>query len=75
MALLSHSGSRGLGAAIARQYSDIAREVCKLPREAQHFAWLDLHTEAGQEYWMSMNLAATMPVPVTNRYTITCPKH
>lgn len=57
MALLSHSGSRGMGAAIARQYSDIAREVCKLPREAQHFAWLGLDTEAGQEYWMSMNLA------------------
>lgn len=57
MALLSHSGSRGMGAAIARQYSDIAREVCKLPREAQHFAWLDLSSEAGQEYWMSMNLA------------------
>ncbi len=57
MALLSHSGSRGMGAAIARHYSDIAREVCKLPREAQHFAWLGLNTEAGQEYWMSMNLA------------------
>ena len=57
IALLSHSGSRGMGAAIARHYSDIAREVCKLPREAQHFAWLGLDTEAGQEYWMSMNLA------------------
>ena len=57
VALLSHSGSRGMGAAIARHYSDIAREVCKLPREAQHFAWLGLDTEAGQEYWMSMNLA------------------
>lgn len=57
MALLSHSGSRGMGAAIARHYSDVAREVCKLPREAQHFAWLGLDTEAGQEYWMSMNLA------------------
>ena len=56
-ALLSHSGSRGMGAAIARHYSDVAREVCKLPREAQHFAWLGLDTEAGQEYWMSMNLA------------------
>ena len=33
------------GAAIARQYSDIAREVCKLPREAQHFAWLDLQRQ------------------------------
>ncbi len=57
LALLSHSGSRGLGAEIARHYSNIAREVCKLPREAQHFAWLELDTEAGQEYWMSMNLA------------------
>ena len=47
LALLSHYGSRGMGAAIARQYSDIAREVCKLPREAQHFAWLDLDSEAG----------------------------
>lgn len=57
VALLSHSGSRGLGAEIARYYSQIARETCKLPRTAQHFAWLDLATEAGQEYWMSMNLA------------------
>jgi len=57
VALLSHSGSRGMGAAIARQYSIIAREVCKLPREAQHFAWLGLDTEPGQEYWISMNLA------------------
>ena len=57
MALLSHSGSRGMGAAIAMNYSQIARETCKLPREAQHFAWLDLDSEEGQEYWMSMNLA------------------
>lgn len=57
MALLSHSGSRGLGAEIARHYSQVARDICRLPREAQHFAWLGLGTEAGQEYWMSMNLA------------------
>lgn len=57
MALLSHSGSRGLGAEIARHYSQVARDVCRLPREAQHFAWLDLDSEAGQEYWMCMNLA------------------
>ena len=56
-ALLSHSGSRGLGAEIAKTYSMIARDTCKLPREAQHFAWLDLASEAGQEYWMSMYLA------------------
>ena len=57
VALLSHSGSRGMGATIATHYSQIAREVCKLPREAQHFAWLSLDSEEGQEYWMSMNLA------------------
>ena len=57
LALLSHSGSRGLGAEIARRYSDIAREQCRLPREAGHFAWLDLDSEAGQSYWMNMSLA------------------
>ena len=56
-ALLSHSGSRGLGAAIAKHYSLLARDICCLPREAQHFAWLGLDTEEGQEYWLSMNLA------------------
>lgn len=57
LALLSHSGSRGMGAKIAKHYSQVARDVCLLPREAQHFAWLGLDTDAGQEYWMSMNLA------------------
>jgi len=57
MALLSHSGSRGLGANIARHYTQVAMSTCKLPREAQPLAWLDLDTEAGQEYWLSMNLA------------------
>ncbi len=57
LAILSHSGSRGLGANIARHYTNIAMDVCKLPQEAKHLAWLDLNTEAGQEYWMAMNLA------------------
>jgi tRNA-splicing ligase RtcB len=56
-ALLSHSGSRGLGANIARHYTQIAMNTCKLPREAQPLAWLSLDSEAGQEYWLSMNLA------------------
>ena len=57
MALLTHSGSRGLGANIARHYTQIAMNTCKLPREAQPLAWLDLDSEAGQEYWLSMTLA------------------
>ncbi|HEX8549626.1 MAG TPA: RtcB family protein [Cytophagaceae bacterium] len=57
VSLLTHSGSRGMGAAIAKHYTNIAMETCKLPREAKQLAWLSLDSEAGQEYWMSMNLA------------------
>ena len=57
LALLSHSGSRGLGANIAQYYTKIAMDTCKLPAEAQQLAWLDLDSEAGQEYWLSMQLA------------------
>lgn len=56
-ALLSHSGSRGLGAAIAKYYTQVAMNTCKLPRHAQQLAWLDLDSEAGQEYWLTMTLA------------------
>ncbi len=56
-AILSHSGSRGLGANIAQHYTAIAMDTCRLPHEAKHLAWLNLDTEAGQEYWLSMNLA------------------
>src|SRR5690606_25686632 len=57
LAVLSHSGSRGLGAEIARHYTRLAKAVCLLPSEAANLAWLDLDTEAGQEYWLAMNLA------------------
>ncbi|MDH3582962.1 MAG: RtcB family protein [Phycisphaerae bacterium] len=57
LALMSHSGSRGPGASVCRQYSDAAR--ARLPRRYEdlgRLAWLDLNSEAGQEYWLSMNL-------------------
>ncbi|WP_207434571.1 RtcB family protein [Sabulibacter ruber] len=57
LAVLSHSGSRGLGANIAGYYTKLAMQNCPLPQEARHLAWLDLTTEAGQEYWLAMNLA------------------
>jgi len=57
LALLSHSGSRGFGAGIAGHYSKLAMEKTKLPTEAKHLAWLDMNTQEGQEYWISMNLA------------------
>ena len=55
--ILSHSGSRGFGAYIARHYTQIAMNQCFLPKEAKHLAWLDLDSEAGMEYWLAMNLA------------------
>jgi tRNA-splicing ligase RtcB (3'-phosphate/5'-hydroxy nucleic acid ligase) len=57
VALLSHSGSRGAGAAVCSTYSQIAQR--ELPREhhdLRYLAWLDLDSEAGQEYWAAMNL-------------------
>ncbi|MCB0619812.1 MAG: RtcB family protein, partial [Saprospiraceae bacterium] len=54
---LSHSGSRGLGANIARHYTKLAMERCPLPKEAKHLAWLSLDSEEGMEYWLAMNLA------------------
>jgi tRNA-splicing ligase RtcB len=56
-ALLSHSGSRSLGANIAQHYTNIAMNTCKLPREAKQLAWLTMESAEGQEYWLSMNLA------------------
>jgi len=57
LALLSHSGSRGAGNETATFYSKLARELHpELPRELAHLAWLDLDSEAGQEYWHAMEL-------------------
>ncbi len=57
LGLLSHSGSRGLGANIAKHYTYLATKQCPLPKNVQHLAWLDLNTHDGQEYWLAMNLA------------------
>jgi tRNA-splicing ligase RtcB len=57
VALLSHSGSRGTGAAVCQYYSKIALEQHPdLPREVKHLAWLSLHSEPGKEYWDAMEL-------------------
>ena len=57
LALLSHSGSRGSGAAVAQHYSKRARKRHpELPPELAHLSWLDLSDEDGQEYWEAMEL-------------------
>lgn len=58
LALLSHSGSRGVGFKIANHYSQLAMELHgDLDKSVQHLAWLALDEQAGQEYWLSMELA------------------
>jgi len=58
LALLSHSGSRGVGNKIATRFSKIAEERRGgLEGEAKKLAWLELSSEEGQEYWLSMRLA------------------
>jgi tRNA-splicing ligase RtcB len=57
LALLSHSGSRGTGAQVAQHFSRLARDRHpELPQELSHLAWLDLASDAGQEYWAAMEL-------------------
>jgi len=58
LALLSHSGSRGVGARIADRYTKIAKSKHpSLEGNAADLAWLSLSSEEGAEYWLSMNLA------------------
>lgn len=57
LGLLSHSGSRSLGANIANFYTKIAKQKRKLPGEAANLAWLNMDEEEGIAYWMAMNLA------------------
>ncbi len=57
LALLSHSGSRGTGAAVCDHYSKLAMSLHPdLPKELRFLAWLDLDSQPGQEYWHAMNL-------------------
>ena len=57
VALLSHSGSRGTGAAVCQHYSKLAMaKRSDLPKPLAHLAWLDPSSHEGQEYWAAMEL-------------------
>ncbi len=58
LALLSHSGSRAVGFKIANEFSRLAMSLHpQLDNVVKHLAWLDLDSDAGREYWLSMELA------------------
>ncbi len=53
VAIMSHSGSRGPGAATCDYYSKLAD---KMHPGYDKLGWLDMDTQEGQEYWAAMNL-------------------
>lgn len=55
--LLSHSGSRGLGANIANHFTRVAKEKRFLPKAAANLSWFTMDEEEGIQYWKAMNLA------------------
>jgi len=66
LALLSHSGSRGVGAKIADRFSKLAMEKHPdLDKAVRYLAWLSLDSEDGQEYWLSMNWLGDSLQPIT----------
>jgi tRNA-splicing ligase RtcB len=57
LALLSHSGSRGTGAAIADYYTKVAKKLHpELEGHSRNLAWLSMDREEGREYWAAMEL-------------------
>ncbi|MDP0499917.1 MAG: RtcB family protein [Verrucomicrobiota bacterium JB022] len=57
LALLSHSGSRGTGAAVCDHYSKLAKsQHPDIPERLRFLSWLGLDTHEGQEYWAAMEL-------------------
>lgn len=57
LAILSHSGSRGVGFKIAQRYSKIAQKKTPLPDPVKEMSWLPMDSEEGMEYWLAMELA------------------
>ncbi|MEM9835805.1 MAG: RtcB family protein [Bacteroidota bacterium] len=57
LAVLSHSGSRGMGATLATHFTKVAMQQTRLPKHVKHLAWLRLNSDAGAAYWAAMNLA------------------
>ncbi|MBZ0290777.1 MAG: RtcB family protein, partial [Anaerolineae bacterium] len=58
LALVSHSGSRGVGYKIAEHFSAMAQKMHpNLDKGVRHLAWLPLEWHEGQAYWQAMELA------------------
>lgn len=58
VAILTHSGSRGMGSKIANHFTKVAMAKHPLlPPQFKKLAWLSLDDDDGQAYWAAMQLA------------------
>jgi tRNA-splicing ligase RtcB len=58
VAILTHSGSRGMGSKIANHFTRVAMAKHPLlPPQFKRLAWLSLDDEDGAAYWQAMTLA------------------
>lgn len=57
LGVLSHSGSRGMGASLAMHFTKLAMQLTRLPKAQRNLAWLRMDSDAGRAYWAAMNLA------------------
>lgn len=58
VAILTHSGSRGMGSKIANYFTKVAMAKHPLlPPQFKRLAWLSMDDEDGQSYWEAMQLA------------------
>jgi tRNA-splicing ligase RtcB len=57
LAVLSHSGSRGVGYNLATHFTEVAMNECKLQNDAKRLAWLEMDSDSGREYWEAMQLS------------------
>lgn len=58
LAVLSHSGSRGTGAAVCAHFSKTAKAKCRgvIDDKYRDLSWLALDSHEGEEYWQCMEL-------------------
>jgi tRNA-splicing ligase RtcB (3'-phosphate/5'-hydroxy nucleic acid ligase) len=57
IALMSHSGSRNVGAAVCKEYSSVAQKKLNPKfRDLGRLAWLSMDSDEGREYWAAMEL-------------------
>lgn len=54
-ALLTHSGSRGIGHKVATHFMKLAEKICPA-NTPKGYEYLPFDTEGGQEYWAAMQL-------------------